>query len=412
MRLLHTADWHLGDRLGRMDRTEDLRRGVERVAAYCASEKVDVLLVAGDLFSELAGPDGLREAIAHLQHTFEGFLAGGGTILTITGNHDKESFCQTLRHAMSLAAPLVGRFGERAQTGRFYLATHPTLLRLPDRAHQGKEVQFVLMPYPTPARYLHDEAAQRYQSLEEKNRHLLTAYTGMLQKIQADPLFDRKLPTVLSAHVAVRGAQLPTLFRISEEEDVVLNDNLLPHGFTYVGLGHIHRPQAIGGHAHVRYSGSIERMDLGESNDEKSVTVVDLGPTGLVGEPRVLPLEATPIYDVVLTDPAVQIPLLKERFPEHARALVRIECTYEAGVDNREELLHKLEEIFPRWYDRQILERNALSGTLTAGEPTRVHSFEETVRGYLEQELTNHPDEVRAAVLARAEELMREVVSG
>src|SRR5262249_44836515 len=57
MRVLHTADWHLADRLGRIDRTADLRRAVERVAALCEAEKADLLLVAGDLFSELAGPD-------------------------------------------------------------------------------------------------------------------------------------------------------------------------------------------------------------------------------------------------------------------------------------------------------------------------------------------------------------------
>ena len=63
MRILHTGDWHLGDRLGRINRTDDLRRAVERVADYCKSEGIDVLLVAGDLFSELARPDGLRETI-------------------------------------------------------------------------------------------------------------------------------------------------------------------------------------------------------------------------------------------------------------------------------------------------------------------------------------------------------------
>jgi exonuclease SbcD len=302
----------------------------------------------------------------------------------------------------------VGRFGERAQVGRFYLATNPTLLRLPDRA-TGTDVQFVLMPYPTPARYLHDEASQRYQSLEEKNKHLLAAYTTTMHTIQADERFDRKLPSVLSAHVAVRGAQLPTLFRLSEEEDVVVHENVLPDGFCYVGLGHIHRAQAIGGQAHIRYSGSIERMDLGESHDDKGIVIVDIGPKGLTAEPRVLPLDSTPIYDIVLSDPQTQLPLLAERYPDHERALVRIECAYTAGVDNREEILSAIEEIFPRWYDRQILERNALSGTLTSGEPNRVHSFEETVRDYLDQELTNHPDEVRAAVLARAEELIREV---
>src|SRR4051812_34757172 len=209
MRILHTADWHLGDRLGRIDRTDDLRRAVERVADYCRQEAVDVLLVAGDLFSELAGPDALRDSIRHLQEVFGAFLRDGGTILTLTGNHDKESFCQTLRHAMSLAAPAASCPGGLGQPGRLYLATGPTLLRLGDRA-TGGQVQFVLMPYPTPTRYLADEAAQRYQGLDEKNRHLLAAYTARLQDLVQDPRFDQALPSVLSAHVHVRGSELPT----------------------------------------------------------------------------------------------------------------------------------------------------------------------------------------------------------
>src|SRR5438128_2474063 len=73
MRILHTADWHLGDRLGRIDRTADLRASVERVAAYCEQERADVLLMAGDLFSELSRPDGLRDTIAHLDEVFRPF---------------------------------------------------------------------------------------------------------------------------------------------------------------------------------------------------------------------------------------------------------------------------------------------------------------------------------------------------
>src|SRR5258708_29616823 len=105
MKILHTADWHLGDRLGRVNRTVELRRGVERIAQYCRSEAVDVLVIAGDIFSDLARSDGLREAIAHLQETFASFLHGRGTIVAVTGNHDNESFCQTLWHAMTLASP-------------------------------------------------------------------------------------------------------------------------------------------------------------------------------------------------------------------------------------------------------------------------------------------------------------------
>src|SRR5207302_3172177 len=125
-----------GDRLGRIDRTDDLRRAVERVADYCRREAVDVLLVAGDLFSELSRPDSLRESIEHVQATFEPFLLGGGTILALTGNHDNENFCQTLRLVMTLAAPASGHAGDLRPGGRFYLATNPTFLRLADRDDQ------------------------------------------------------------------------------------------------------------------------------------------------------------------------------------------------------------------------------------------------------------------------------------
>ncbi|HEY7158863.1 MAG TPA: exonuclease subunit SbcD [Gemmataceae bacterium] len=407
MRILHTADWHLADRLGRIDRTDDLRRAVERIAEYCRSEKVDVLLVAGDLFSELADANALRESIRHLQETFAPFLRDGGTILTLTGNHDKENFCQTLRHAMNLAAPNSGKAGDLAACGRFYLAVNPTLLRLIDGETQ-KAVQFLLMPYPTPTRYLKDETNQRYQSLEEKNRHLMTAYTSALSALQQKNSFDKTLQTVLAAHVHVRGAELPTLFRISEQEDVVFSDADLPTGFAYIALGHIHRAQFLGGQKHVRYSGSIERLDLGEKDDQKGVVLFDIGPEGLRGEPVVLPLDATPIYEIEIHSPQDEIPGLKERNPDAGNDLVRVVCKYTAGVDNRDEILRELNDIFPRWYDREIIEKNALGDSLV-GSLGPKKSFEETVRDYLRQELTNHPESLRDAVLARAEALLGEV---
>jgi exonuclease SbcD len=408
MRILHTADWHLGDRLGRIDRTEDLRRAVERVGAYCREHAVDVLLVAGDLFSEMARPDGLRDAISHLQDTFGEFLHGGGTILTLTGNHDNENFCQTLQHAMSLAAPLAGKFGDLALSGRLHLATGPTLLRLADR-REGHEVQFLLFPYPTPARFFDRDNPPRYQGQDERNRLLQSAYSSKLREIQASPLFNPRLPTVLSAHVHVRGGEVPTLFRITEEEDVVLDDADIPTEFAYVALGHIHKAQRISGLEHVRYSGSIERLDLGEQNDLKGVFLVDVGPQGRRGEVVQLPLEATPIYAVELRTPLKEeLQRLREQHPEADRDLVRIEFTYTAGVDDLEATLKELEEIFPRWYYRHWTEAGALGPTLTIGE-AKVKSFEDTVRDYLEQELMNHDPADREAIRARAEALMCEV---
>jgi exonuclease SbcD len=409
MRILHTADWHLGDRLGRIDRTADLRRAVERVAAYCEQERADVLLVAGDLFSELSRPDGLRDAIDHLQQTFAPFLLQGGTIVSLTGNHDNEVFCQTLRHAMTLAAPAVARNDRPVPPGRLYLASEPTLLRLADR--NGQLVQFILMPYPTP-RYL-EEPAQQYGNLEEKNRALQGAYTSRLRRIlQSYGGHDPAVPTVLAAHIHVQGGRLPSLFRMSERESIVFARDDVPAGLAYVALGHIHKAQCPLGDdlPHVRYSGSIERLDLGERQDEKGVVVVDIGPGGRQGPPRVLPLEATPMYDLDIVNPTAELPRLRERFPDAEQALVRYRLVWTAGVDDREAVLRELEKVFPRWYEREVREANALDEQTLAGRdvPAVQRNFAETVRDYLETELMNHPETERDAVLRLAEQLLAE----
>jgi exonuclease SbcD len=410
MRILHTADWHLGDRLGRIDRTPDLRRAVERIGEYCACENIDVLLVAGDLFSELARSDSLRESIEHWQSVFGEFLGRGGTIVALTGNHDNENFCRTLQHAMSLAAPLPGDAGTLAPAGRLYLAAEPTLMRLADPA--GGEVQFILMPYPTPARYLRNEASRRYASLAEKNQKLHDAFLTTLRELQAPPRFDRAVPAILSAHVNVRGAQIGAgLFRLAEEDDVLVDAAAVGADFAYVALGHIHKPQCLGGQKHVRYCGSIERLDLGERDDTKSVVVFEISGSGLVGEPRLLPMDATPIYDVDISDPTANLEELKNKYAECAGDLVNLHIRYTAGVDSLEHLLRELEAIFPRWYNREWKETTAVGESLANPDSRHGGSFEQTVREFVRTELQNHDDSEVRELLDRLEALLQEMTA-
>jgi exonuclease SbcD len=311
---------------------------------------------------------------------------------------------------MDLAAPMTGSPGELLPHGRLYLATEPTLLRLRDR-QTGHDVQFVLMPYPTPTRYLRDAQTQKYASPDEKNARLMTAFLDVLRRMQRHETFDRSMPAVLAAHINVRGAAVGTaLFRIAEQDDVLFDASEFNDTFAYVALGHVHRPQAIGKHANVRYSGSIERMDLGESGDQKSVVLIDVGPSGLLAEPRLLPLESTPIYEIEVRHPATDLPALKERYPDAHNDLVNFHITYTAGQDSLEEVLRELDALFPRWYARDWNETTTLGATLTIGadETHRNKSFEVTVREYVERELTNHPEAERAELLARLEALFRE----
>jgi exonuclease SbcD len=280
---------------------------------------------------------------------------------------------------LNLAAPQRIEAGGLAKPGRLYLATGPTFWRLASTA--GTEVQFILMPYPTPQRYL-DGAGRGGASRDERNRALQAAYTTTLQSLLGRLRQDQ--PSVLAAHVHVKGAVLPNLFRISEREDVVFSDADLPAGFAYVALGHIHRPQCIGGLAHVRYCGSIERLDLGEQDDDKSVVLVDIGPEGRLGEPVLLPLEATPVREVVIDNPRVQLPQLRQRYPECARALVRYRLTWQAGVEDRDELLRELDAIFPRWYEREVCPSAVAGEQPPVGWSPGPASCAETVRSFLE----------------------------
>ncbi|MGL6076451.1 MAG: metallophosphoesterase family protein [Fimbriiglobus sp.] len=407
MRILHTADWHLNDRLGRIDRTDDLRRAVERIAGYCTEHQVDVLLVAGDLFSELARPDALRETIYHWQEVFTKFLTDGGTILTITGNHDNENFCRTLQHAMTLAAPTSGVPGERVQAGRLYLGAEPTFLKLRDRKADF-EVQFMLMPFPTTARYFTTEDGKKYSSANEKNRILTQAFNDRHQALRSHPSFQPKTPSVLMAHITMFGSDLNEgLFRLSDTEDIVIHGESLHEQYQYTALGHIHKPQALV-HRNVRYSGSIEHLDLGEKLNRCGVVLFDLDEHGTITEPTVLPLTATPIYEVMLLDPKNDIPRLQQEYAEAHEDLVNLHIHYTPGEDRLEEILHELEKIFPRWYARDWTQTNALGEPLNVSDADRSRSFREIVTTYVRGELQNEPDDAKNAMMTLLDEVIQE----
>lgn len=408
MRLLHTADWHLGDRLGRIDRTADIRRAVERVADLCRSESIDVLIVAGDIFSELPRSDGLRDAVHHLRDTFAPFLSSGGTILAVTGNHDNETFCQTLRDAMGLAAPEIARPDGQAQPGRLYLATEPALIRLTDCAYQ-RDIQFVLMPYPTPNVFLTDDAVQRYDSLAAKYQRLRGAFDERLIELIGSESFDRALPAVLIAHVGVSGADLSTRFRMTEETDIVIDGAGWERMFAYVALGHIHKPQAIGGHEHVRYSGSIERLDLGEASDRKSVVILETRPDGGMST-RLHPLEATPIHRIEMIDVPAELPAISTAHADRETALVNLRFAYHSGRDDLLEIQRTVEEAFPRWYARDFYDRAETGPSLAAGDGPAA-SFEASVRDYLNANLVNLADDERQSLLDLAERYLQSMTA-
>ena len=335
MRIVHSADWHLSDRLGRIDRTEDLKARVERVAAYCEEQKADVLLIAGDLFYERAAAADIAAALHHIHQTFTPFFARRGTILAVTGNHDDDGNIDLVRRGLFLAAPIPT--GGVFAGGRMYLQNGLAFGRF--EAAGGDAAQFVLVPYPRAVRY---RLPDGYRTREEEHTllrdHLTTWLTDEVFKKAG---FDPHLPTVLVAHLHVRGATLNrSLFRMSDADDVLVEQAVLQHGWAYAALGHIHQPQAVGGVETVRYPGPLDRLDFGERDDDRGVLVFDLGPAGVTVPPAWLPIDPTPFHDITLADPDAELPDLAAAYPDRETAVVRVTIEKdgdELGRDQRRE---------------------------------------------------------------------------
>jgi hypothetical protein len=132
----------------------------------------------------------------------------------------------------------------------------------------------------------------------------------------------------------------------------------------------------------VRYAGSLMRLDVGEAQDEKSCVLFEIGATGLISEPQVLPLPCPPIAAITITD-LQEVATLASRYPHAAETLATITLHWEPGWEvDRDALLRDICAIFPRWYEHStplVMHANRASSPLgdyqIADVPTTVRDF-------------------------------------
>lgn len=386
MRILHTADWHLGARLGSQDRIDDQLDRLEEIATLLDSEEIDLLLVAGDVFDEHRS-EALSKIVSLLARLLKPRIEGGLNVVFVAGNHDREHVFPLLRGLQDLVS-----FGEDR---RVIFAQRPSIERVTSR--RGDGLQLVLVPYPTPFRY--DLADERWPAPDAKRKGLADGVRARLTQLQKEAAGER-LPTVMCGHLLIRGASGGT-YELTEQEDVPLEAGDLP-SYAYVALGHIHKAQQVGV-PHFRYCGSIERMDRGEAEDVKSVTLVDINDSGLEGIREVV-LDATPFAHLTASSEA-DLQSAADELAALDRTLVSL--TLELKGDQSLGLLHAAaRKLFKRmyrapeirWLDRPIEARPQMTM-----EKVDVAG---TARKYLKEALKDDPD--RDALLGLTEDLLKE----
>ncbi len=282
MRILHTADWHLGAELKHVQRLDDQLARVEEVLRICDERKVDVLLVAGDFIDETRA-DRMTPILRRLGEAFRPRLERGLQIVVLAGNHDRPHVFPFLQSARDLFSD--------DRTSNLQFVWKPGLRVVNTR--DGAAVRLMLLPYPDQNAY--DLEAIAFTGAADRHAQMGTAVKQRIKQFESEIRKAAKIPTIVVAHLLVAG-QRENGHELTEEADVPIPQVYLPN-YPYVALGHVHLPTQIGSTT-CRYSGSIERMDFGEAKEDKQVVLVELDKSGLAREPEIIALSPTELREI------------------------------------------------------------------------------------------------------------------
>lgn len=256
MKLIHLGDLHLGKSLGEYDLIDDQRYILDQILMLIDKERVDAVLIAGDVFDKSIPSEGATI----LLDTFLCRLASKNIkTFIISGNHDSDNrlnYGSTLfeKNNIFISAVFNGHLDQYV---------------IRDDA-AGEDIIICLLPFVKASQVKH-----YYPEAEIKT------YEDAVKVILEDAQIDRSKINVLVAHQFVMGKSEDPELGGSESlgtQSVGLVEKIGSDcfdAFDYVALGHIHSPQQVG-RKEVRYSGSPLKYSLNEANNEKSIPLITI----------------------------------------------------------------------------------------------------------------------------------------
>lgn len=266
MRIVHTADWHLGHVLYDRDREAEHRAFLDWLLDLLEKENVDALLVCGDVF-EGANPPASALALWY------GFLAEasrrcrGLQVVVEAGNHDSPARLEA--PAPVLAALSVHVVGFLPRAGG--VDVERLVVPLRERSSGDVAAWVAAVPFLRLGDIPGSEATPA--GVVDGVRAI---YASALDAARAKREAGQAL--LATGHCYVEGMRLS-----DESERKILGGNqhplpvdLFPADVDYVALGHLHFPQQVGGRGNVRYSGSPLPLSLDEDVYPHQVCVVEL----------------------------------------------------------------------------------------------------------------------------------------
>ena len=337
MKFFHLSDLHLGRRMCEFSLIEDQKYILEEILRLAEQEAPEAVVIAGDIYDR-ALPS--AEAV----ELFDGFLRALSErrirVLCISGNHDSP---ERIAFGASLMTPS-GVYLSPVYNG----SVEPVTL-----SDAFGDVRFYLLPFIKPAnvRRFYPDA-------------VIESYTDALRCAVEHMDVDMAARNVLITHQFVTGGVR------SDSEDITVGgtdnvDAAVFDVFDYVALGHLHGAQKIGQDT-LRYSGTPLKYSFSEKDQEKSVTVVELG---VKGDISVSALPLTPRRDMRVIRGTYAELTLRENYEEtNTDDYIHAVLTDENDIPNA---FSRLQSIYPQLMKLDYDNRRTRTSVVIAAEERR-----------------------------------------
>ena len=259
MKILHTADWHVGKTLRGHSRADEHRAVLDEIVQIAEDRAVDLVLVAGDQFDRaVPTPESeeiVYDALLRLAQT-------GAQVVVVAGNHDNPRRLTAVRPLLELADITTASHVAPPDKGG--------VVRLATRS--GETARVALFPFQSRRGIVQAEALMTGDP-DDHQKEYADRCRAIARALCAG--FTPDAVNLVVAHLTVVGAATDGSERTAHIFDYYVPADIFPVEAHYVALGHIHRPQRIPGRCPIRYAGSPFALDFGEKHGEHSVTLVD-----------------------------------------------------------------------------------------------------------------------------------------
>ncbi len=252
LRIIHTSDWHLGRFLNGYSLIEDQQHFLNWLIRVIKEEKVDLLILAGDVYNTAAPSS---SAVAILDEFLKKvILELKIKVLIIAGNHDSPE--------------KLGFSSKILETCGLFISTDLKNIKTVTVKHNKLKIGIRLLPYiplGMAKREFNDEKINNFSETIKfvYDRYLKLHNNFDVNFLVAHGLFSYGLENSLKfcdSEVEIGGCDMANLQNFQD--------------FSYIALGHLHRAQKIG--VNARYSGSPIKYSISEAFDEKKIFIVEI----------------------------------------------------------------------------------------------------------------------------------------